>query len=59
MGLVTTRRLAAMRKQQRAKAGMGVLPVPMLPIPNWGLKLDIGNMGNISTKWVRLRWAGR
>ena len=49
MGLVKTRRLAAMQKQQRAKAGtgsvanVGVVPIPMLPISNWGLKLDIGN----------------
>ncbi len=52
MGLVKTRRLAAMQKQQRAKAGtgsvakVGVLPVPLLPIPNWELKLDIGNTGD-------------
>ena len=45
MGLVKTRRLAAMQKQQRAKAGGGsvanveMLPVPMLPNSNWGLKL--------------------
>ena len=40
MGLVKTRRLAAMQKQQRAKAvigsvtNVGVLSVPMLPISN-------------------------
>ena len=47
MGLVKTRRLAAMQKQQRAKAGtgsvanVGVVPIPMLPI--WGLELIVGN----------------
>ena len=56
MGLVKTRRRAAILlrlrlrrigKQQRAKTE--VLPMweccqfPMLPIPNWGLKLVIGN----------------
>ena len=30
-------------------ANVKVLPVPMLPMPNWSLELDIGNTGNIST----------
>ena len=50
MGLVKTRRLAAMQKQQRAKAGTGSVAngggLPVLPISNWGLKLDIGNTGD-------------
>ena len=55
MGLVKTRRLAAMRKQQRAKAvrkccqwesvanGI-VLPVPMLPISNLGRGYGAGRV---------------
>ena len=46
MGLVKTRRLAAMQKQQRAKAGTGSVAsvgvLPVLPISKWGLELDIG-----------------
>ena len=59
MGLVKTRRLAAMQKQQRAKAGIGsvanvgVLPVPMLPISNWGLKLvRVGLVCGCRNEWV-------
>ena len=40
MGLVKTRRLAATAREGGggSVANVGVLPVPMFPIPNWGLK---------------------
>ena len=28
-------------------ANVKVLPIPMLPVVNWSLELDIGNTGNI------------
>ena len=40
-------------------ANVEVLPVPMLPVSNWGLRLGIGSVGNVFTKWGRPRWAGR
>ena len=27
-------------------ANVEMLPIPMLPVANWGLELDIGNTGN-------------
>ena len=37
MGLVKTRRLMAMQKQQKAKAGMKP-PMPKRPLPSWSSK---------------------
>jgi hypothetical protein len=35
-------------------ANVEVLPVPMLSVSNWGLRLGIGNTGSIITQgWVQ------
>ena len=48
-------KVAAREGGDGSVANVGVSPV--LPIPNWGLKLDIGNTGdtgNILTKWYTI-----
>ena len=39
-------KVAAREGGDGSVANVGVLPVPLLPISNWGLKLDIGNTGD-------------
>ena len=48
VGIVRAGREGDCPPQFQIVANVEMLPVPMLPISNWSLELDIGNTGNIS-----------